>query len=185
MLLGAGGQNGNSGYPQVAALPTTNCSMRLRLALVLLWTLSSLILLFLIVALIFRQTNFPLNLGLIRTAGRTGLWLTLLPALWGLTAVCLLFIRRKLGVKLLGIYSAFWLAILLSGLPAVWNARRSFCLQSIHFCITTPWLGRLTVFALAVPFLLVALWSHREVVRPEIYHQDKQRQAYHSRAGRH
>ncbi len=138
--------------------------MKLRFALVFLWTLASLIWLFIIAVLIFRQPNFPLNLGLIRTAGRTGLWITLLPALWGLAAVCLLFIRRKLGAKLLGIYSAFWVAILLSALPAVWNARHSFCIHT--FCITTPWLGRLTVFALAVPFLLVALWSLREAFRP-------------------
>jgi len=140
--------------------------MRLRFALVLSWTLLNLIWLFVIAVLIFREPNFPLNLGLIRTAGRTGLWVTLLPALWGLAAVCLLFIRRKLGAKLLGIYSAFWVGMLLSGLPVIWNARRSFCLNSINFCITTPWLGRLTVFALAVPFLLVALWSLREAVRP-------------------
>ncbi len=139
--------------------------MKLRFALVFLWTLASLIWLFIIAVLIFRQPNFPLNLGLIRTAGRTGLWITLLPALWGLAAVCLLFIRRKLGAKLLGIYSAFWVAILLSALPAVWNARHSFCIRN-NFCITTPWLGRLTVFAFAVPFLLVALWSLRETSRP-------------------
>lgn len=139
--------------------------MRLRLALVFLWTLASLMWLFVIAVLIFRQPNFPLNIGMIRTAGRAGLWITLLPALWGLVAVCLLFIRRKLGAKLLAIYSAFWVGILLSALPAVWNARRSFCIHDT-FCITTPWLGRLTVFALAVPFLLVALWSLREAVRP-------------------
>jgi hypothetical protein len=139
--------------------------MRVRLVLVLLWTLASLIWLFILAVLMFRQPNFPLNVGLIRTTGRTGLWMTLLPALWGLAAVCLLFMRRKLGAKLLGVYAAFWVGVLLSALPVVWHARRAFCIQSINFCITTPWLGRLTVFALAVPFLLVALWSWREAVR--------------------
>ncbi|MFZ3201643.1 MAG: hypothetical protein WA175_10900 [Candidatus Acidiferrales bacterium] len=140
--------------------------MRLRLILTLAWTLCSVIWLFVIAVLILRQPNFPLNLGLVRTTGRAGLWVTLLPAMWGLAAVCLLFIRRKLGAKLLGIYSGFWLAILLSGLPAVWNAQRSFCIQRLDFCITTPWLGRLIVFAFVVPFLLVALWSLREAARP-------------------
>ncbi|MGO9864869.1 MAG: hypothetical protein ACLPLR_14745 [Terriglobales bacterium] len=139
--------------------------MRLRLTLVFLWTLASFVWLFIIAFLIFHQPGFPLKLGLVRTTGRTGLWITLLPALWGLAAVCLLFIRRKLGARLLGIYSAYWVGILLSALPAVWNARHSFCIRN-HFCITTPWVGRLTVVAFAIPFLLVALWSYREAVRP-------------------
>jgi len=138
---------------------------KLRFALVFLWTLASFIWLFIIAILIFHQPNFPLNLGLVRTTGRTGLWITLLPALWGMLAVCLLFIRRKLGAKLLGIYSAFWMGILLSALPVVWHARHSFCIRNA-FCITTPWVGRLTVLAFAVPFLLVALWSYREAIRP-------------------
>lgn len=137
--------------------------MKWRVALVLVWTLASLVVLFVIAVLILRQPNFPLTLGLIRTVGRSGLWVTLLPAISGLFALCLLFIRRRLGAKLLGVYSAFWLGVWLSALPTVWNARRSFCLH--NFCITTPWLGRLTVFALSVPFLLVTLWSRHEVVR--------------------
>jgi hypothetical protein len=140
--------------------------MKLRIGLVLLWTLLTSIWLIVIAVLIFRLPNFPLNLGLIRTAGRNGLLVTLLPALCGLAGVCLLFIRRKLGAKLLVIYSAFWTGALLGSLPVIWNAHSSFCIQRFNFCITTPWMGRLALFTLMIPFLLTALWSLREAFRP-------------------
>jgi hypothetical protein len=45
-------------------------------------------------------------------------------------------------------------------LPAVWNARSSFCTQTM--CIRTPWLGRLLVLALASPFVVEVLWARSE-----------------------
>jgi len=138
--------------------------MKLRLALVLLWTLLTAIWLTVIAVLIFRQPDFPLNLGLIRTTGRIGLLVTLLPALCGLGGMCLLFIRRELGAKLLVIYSAFWTGALLGSLPLIWNASHAFCIH--NFCITTPWVGRLALFVLMTPFLLTAVWSLRQASRP-------------------
>jgi hypothetical protein len=100
-------------------------------------------------------------LGIIRTTGLTGLWVTLLPAAVGLVGMILLKRARQTGLALVALYSAFWLAVGASALPTVWNAKRSFCLNGIGFCITSPWLGRIVALTLLTPFLLVALWSCR------------------------
>jgi len=132
-------------------------------ALALTWSAFTIIFLLVLSVLILRDQRFPLNLGTIKTVGRVGLWVTLLPGLVGLLAVLLVQKGARLGAWLLGIYSLFWTAVLISGLPAVWNAQQSFCTRTI--CITTPWAGRLFVFSLARSFLLVALWVRREVTR--------------------
>jgi hypothetical protein len=55
--------------------------------------------------------------------------------------------------------------VLAAGLPSIWNVKTSFCTRTI--CITTPWIGRLLLFALATCFFLVALWSYRNTrLRP-------------------
>lgn len=133
--------------------------------LALTWSVLTVIFLLVISALILQDEGFPLNLGVIKTTGRVGLWISLLPGLAGLVAVLLLLLRGRVGAWLLGIYSLFWTAVLISGLPAVWNARHSFCIRTI--CITTPWVGRLLVLALASAFLLVALWAYREATRDD------------------
>ncbi len=89
---------------------------------------------------------------------------TVLPALIGLGAVVLVLWHSRLGSRLLGIYSLFWTVVVASALPAVWNAKRAFCIRT--FCVTTPWLSRLLVFALATPFLLVDPWARREATKP-------------------
>ena len=71
--------------------------------------------------------------------------------------------ERKVGAALVAAYSSFWCLTVLSGLPYVWNAKRSFCIRTL--CITTPWLGRLMVLTLATPFLLAAVWAGRRVSR--------------------
>ena len=111
---------------------------------------------------VFLTPRFPLAIGVLRTTGRPGLWITLLPSVVGLAGV-LLRQKAKLGAGLLTAYCSFWFLTTLSGLPYVWNAKRSFCIRS--FCITTPWLGRLTVLALATPFLLAAIWSGRTAMQ--------------------
>ncbi|MEJ2009604.1 MAG: hypothetical protein P8Z30_15855 [Acidobacteriota bacterium] len=98
-----------------------------------------------------------------RTVGRTGLWVTLLPGLGGLVGLFLLLRRARPGAWLLGAYSLFWIALLISGLPAVWNAHHSFCFRTL--CITTPWVGRLLLLALAAAFVMAGLWACREATR--------------------
>jgi hypothetical protein len=105
---------------------------------------------------VFADPHFPLAIGVFRTVGRTGLWVTLLPTLAAMLGL-ILWRRQKFGSALVSAYSLFWFIAFLSCLPYVWNAKRSFCLR--NFCITTPWLGRLTVLALAAPFLLASIWA--------------------------
>jgi hypothetical protein len=128
--------------------------------LTLSWSMLTIVYLLAISVLVLRDGAFPLNFGSIHTTGRTGLWLTLLPSLAGCVALLLALRRVRAGAWLLSIYSLLWTGVLVSGLPAVWNARTSFCTRA--FCITTPWIGRLLLLALAMPFLLVALWTSRE-----------------------
>lgn len=123
------------------------------------WSTLSILLFLGLSVVVFVTPRFPLAIGVFRTTGRTGLWITLLPTLVGLGGV-LLWRRGKLGAGLLLTYSSFWCLTFLSSLPGVWNAKRSFCIRS--FCITTPWVGRLIVMALATPFLLAAIWAGRK-----------------------
>jgi len=130
-------------------------------ALVPFWSVGSAIF-FLAVALgILTQPNFPLSFGLVRTSGLAGLWATLLPAVVGLGGVLLVRRPGPLGAGLLLLYSAFWSVLLASGLPNVWNAGTSFCLNSLGVCITSPWIGRLVAMGLLAAFLLVGVWSWR------------------------
>jgi hypothetical protein len=130
----------------------------IRLGLAFVWTSATIIMLLVISALIVAQPHFPLDLGVIKTNGLTGLAATLLPAVAGIAGMILFFRpARRLGAHLLGGYSAFWALIFLSGLPAVWNARRSFCLKSLNFCIISPWVARLTVLSIVLPFALASV----------------------------
>ena len=117
-----------------------------------LWTAGSAVLLFAAVAGILTQPQFPLGLGAIRTRGLAG--------------VILLRGTRWLGAGLLLLYSAFWALVIASGLPSIWNAKSSFCLNGLGVCITSPWIGRLTALALLAPFLAIAVWAGRRCMRP-------------------
>jgi len=132
-------------------------------SLALLWSAFTSLYLLVLSALILRDAGFPLKLGSVNTTGRAGLWVTLLPGLLGLAGVLMVLARARAGAWLLGIYSLFWTGLLLAAMPAVWHARSTFCTR--YFCITSPWLSRLLLLALATPFLLVALWSRRESAR--------------------
>lgn len=127
------------------------------------WLAGSSIYLLVLSVAISGNAHFPLNLGAIKTTGETGLWLTLAPAVAGFLALCLVLFRIRAGALVLGIYCAFWTAILACVLPFVWNARESFCTPTM--CIRTPWIGRLLVFGLMTPFAIVALWARREFAR--------------------
>ena len=131
-----------------------------------LWTAGSAVLLFAAVAGILTQPQFPLGLGAIRTRGLAGLWVTFVPAVVGLAGVILLRGTRWLGAGLLLLYSAFWALVIASGLPSIWNAKSSFCLNGLGVCITSPWIGRLTALALLAPFLAIAVWTGRRCMRP-------------------
>lgn len=121
------------------------------------WSWLSVIYLFVLSALIVRDAAFPLNIGKINTVGRTGLWITLLPAFTGIIALLLVSTRIRLGGRLLGLYSFFWTGVLAAGLPTIWNAQMSFCTRT--FCIRTPWIGRCLLLALVGSFVLVTIWS--------------------------
>jgi len=133
---------------------------QVRRVLALLWSSLTIGFFLFISVLILSDPRFPLNLGSINTTGRAGLWATLPPGVVGLSGIVLMFCHSAWGARMLGIYSLFWAAMIASGLPAVWNAQRTFCTRT--FCIQTPWISRLLVLGLATPFLLVALWSRRQ-----------------------
>ena len=64
-----------------------------------LWTLLTILLFFGLSVPVFVTPRFPLTRGGLRTTGRSGLWIALLPALIGL-AGALLWRRGKLGAGL-------------------------------------------------------------------------------------
>lgn len=122
------------------------------------WSAITIMYLVVLSVLIIRDANFRLDIGIIKLTGRSALWPILLPAVIGLVGLLLVLGRVRWGGWLLGAYSLFWAGILAAALPAVWNAKTSFCTRTL--CVTTPWIGRLLTVALAACFLLVALWIH-------------------------
>jgi hypothetical protein len=121
----------------------------------LLWLAISTIYLTVLSALICGNARFPLNIGAIKTTGRTGLWITLAPAIVGCLAFFLLLFRVRAGAIFLGVYCAFWTFVLACALP--------FCTQTV--CIRTPWIGRLLLLGLITPFAIVANWARLEFAR--------------------
>ena len=126
--------------------------------LALTWSATTTMYLVVVSVVIIRDASFHLNVGVINLTGRAALWPILLPASIGLVGLLLVLCRVRWGLWLLGTYSLFWAGVLAAGLPAIWNAKTSFCTRTI--CITTPWIGRLVLFALATCFSLVAFWIH-------------------------
>jgi len=134
---------------------------RIARALTVSWSLLTAVLLLGMTVGILTQPGFPLGLGPIRTTGLAGLWVTLVPAVVSVAGVALLRHRGRLAGGLLAAYSLFWAAVVAGGLPLVWNARSSFCLNSLGVCITSPWLGRLATMAILTAFVLAGAWSWR------------------------
>ncbi len=124
------------------------------------WAAVTSILLLVIAVQVFQNPAFPLGLGAIHTVGRTGLLLTLLPGSVGLLALVLISANLRSGLWLLSTYSVFWTGVLIAAFPSIWNAKSSFCFRTV--CITSPWLGRLLLFALTMPFVLLLLWTRRQ-----------------------
>lgn len=134
---------------------------RIAKALAVSWSLLTAILLLGMTVGILTQPGFPLGLGPIRTTGLAGLWVTLVPAVVAVAGVVLLRHRSRLAGGLLAAYSLFWTVVVAGGLPLVWNARSSFCLNSLGVCITSPWLGRLATMAILTAFVVTGAWSWR------------------------
>lgn len=127
-------------------------------ALALIWSATTIIYLAIVSAAIFHDPTFHLNVGVMKMTGRTALWPITLPAVIGVVGLVLVLWHVRWGDWLLGAYSLFWASVLAAGLPAIWNVKTSFCTRTM--CITTPWIGRLLLFALATCFFLVALWIY-------------------------
>ena len=136
-------------------------------ALALFWIAGTAIVLLVIALGVLTQPGFPLGLGLVRTTGLTGLWVTLVPAVVGLVGVVLVRRSSRFGGGLTLLYSGFWAVLVASGLPIVWNAKRSFCFEGLGVCIRGPWLGRLMVLGLLAPFILSGVWSWRALTASE------------------
>ena len=143
--------------------------LHVRRALVWLFISATIGFLLVLTVLIIAQAKFPLNIGVVRTTGRAGLFVSFLPALVGTVGLVMLWYKRATGAILVAAYSAFWAIVFLGGLPQVWNARQSFCLKGLNFCIYSPWVARLTVFAIVIPFLLSAWWALRQAFDPNAH----------------
>ncbi|HEX7137878.1 MAG TPA: hypothetical protein VF219_08535 [Vicinamibacterales bacterium] len=143
------------------------------MALAFVWTHTTIVFLFVVSSLILVKPSFALNLGFIQTTGRVGLLATFVPAVAALAAGLWFAVRRSGGgLLVLAFYSAFWAVVFAGGLPAIWNARRSFCLKGLDFCIISPWVARLTLMSIILPFLLAAIVFLAEAQRrraPDAY----------------
>ena len=136
-----------------------NGRSRLRSGLAVFWTVFTIVFLLVLSLLVLRVRDFPLAIGAFRTVGRSGLWITLLPAVVGAVGLFLLTRKKPLGPWLLIAYSVFWFVMLVGALPTVWHAKTSFCINWLNFCIVTPWITRVVVVVLAAPFLFSAIWA--------------------------
>jgi hypothetical protein len=135
---------------------------RLFLALAALWTIFTVVWLGVITALILREPAFSLGLGLIRTNGLAGLWVTVPSVLLGIAGLVLLMTRRTIGTRLLLFYSIAWSIILVPGmiseLPAIVRHPLAYCTS--RTC--TPWVIKV---AITGAFALSAFWYARQAYR--------------------
>ena len=139
---------------------TTRTLDRISTALVLLWIVPGLLLLYITSGMIMGKPGYHLGLGLITTVGLTGLFFTLLPALWGTAAILLLFRARILGARLLTAYCLFWFFNFLLGLIHNWD---DIVMDGGLFNGPVPvriGVG-LMIVAFLGSFLICALWSWR------------------------
>src|SRR5271165_4403490 len=132
---------------------------RVFLALALLWTAFTVVWLGVITALILKEPAFSLGLGLIRTHGLAGLWVTVPSILLGIAGLVLLKTHRLIGTRLLLFYSVVWTVMLVPGmlseLPAIVRHPLAYCTS--RTC--TPW-----VIKVGIPgaFALSAFWYARQ-----------------------
>jgi hypothetical protein len=135
-------------------------SERVTTILVLLWIIPGIAFLLLTAAAALRQPGFDLTLGLIHAMGRAALLDALVPAIWGMIALILLFRARPLGARLLLIYCLFWLADFLGGLLHNWRD-----VMTEGGVLNGPIPARIVVSLLIAGFLggfaLCAVWAWR------------------------
>lgn len=128
---------------------------RLFLALALLWTVFTVVWLGVITALILKEPAFSLGLGLIRTHGPAGLWVTVPSILLGIAGLILLKTHRLIGTRLLLLYSIVWIIMLVPGmlteLPAIVRHPLAYCTS--RTC--TPWVIKVGITG---AFALSAFW---------------------------
>ncbi len=132
---------------------------RFFLAFAALWATFTVVALVVITTLILKEPGFSLGLGLIRTHGLAGLWVTVPSIVLGITGLILLTMRRAIGTRLLLIYSVIWTLTLVPGmlseLPAIVRHPLAYCTS--RTCI--PWVIKV---AITVAFVLSALWYARQ-----------------------
>ena len=131
---------------------------RFLLAFAVLWTIFTVVWLGVITAMILREPAFQLGLGLIRTRGLAGLWVTVPSILLGIAGLILLKTRRTIGTRLLLFYSVVWTLTLVPGmlseLPAIVRHPLAYCASGT--CI--PWGIKVSI---TVAFALSAFWYAR------------------------
>jgi len=101
-----------------------------------------------------RESEFNLGLGLLQARGRAALWVTVPVGLCGIGAIVLLLLRRRVGGKLLVLYSLFFVICiggdLIRDLATAGRAHR----------IPDDWpTAELAVLVMVVGFLVSALWG--------------------------
>src|ERR1022692_1635429 len=135
---------------------------RLFLALAVLWTIFTVVWLGVITAMILSKPEFSLGLGLIRTHGLAGLWVTVPSIALGIAGLLLLMARRTIGTRLLLLYSVVWSITLVPGmlseLPAIVRHPLAYCTS--RTC--TPWVIKV---AITGAFALSAIWYARQAYR--------------------
>ena len=131
---------------------------RFLLAFAVLWTIFTVVWLGVITAMIVREPAFQLGLGLIRTRGLAGLWVTVPSILLGIAGLILLKTRRTIGTRLLLFYSVVWTLTLVPGmlseLPAIVRHPLAYCASGT----CTPWVIKVSI---TVAFALSAFWYAR------------------------
>jgi hypothetical protein len=135
---------------------------RLFLALTVLWTTFTVVFLGVITVVIVKEPAFSLGLGLIRTIGLAGLWITVPSILLGTAGLAMLMTRRAIGARVLLLYSFIWTLILLPGmlsrLPAIVRHPIAYCTSGT----CTPWIIKV---AITLAFVLSTVWYARQTYR--------------------
>jgi hypothetical protein len=135
---------------------------RICLTLAALWTASTVVSLAVITVVIVKEPAFPLGLGLIRTQGLSGLWITVPSISLGTAGLILLTTRRTIGARVLLFYSFLWSLVLLPGmlsrLPAIVRHPIAYCTSGT----CTPWVIKV---AITVAFILSTAWYARQAHR--------------------
>lgn len=129
-------------------------------AIVLLWTIFTVVTFVVISVLIVREPGFPLGLGWVQTRGLAGLWTTLPSALVGIAGLVLLWLRPAVGKRLLLAYSGFWAFTSVVGLVRTLPTmiRHPLVICANGTCDNLPF-----ALGVAAAFSLSAFWCWRQV----------------------